>query len=430
MILPCRIHRIRSHIDSLPFALLFAAFLLSPHNEAMGQYGGGGSASGAGGEGSVPFEITAGLDLGYDDHVIGSNAATSSSSPSSFFAKENLVLTYNRPGEKTEFRLLAIGRFTQFFDVNTEDKDLSVTAAFTHNFSTRLSFRADIYGAYETEPNFQSNIGPTNVRAPHFDTNDIFLLTYHWLPELSTVTSYTFQRIKYESSSASTSAIGVAQDRFQNTLAERLQYSLTSRTSVTGEYRYEVINYDTASSRDATIHFALAGLEHHLTERWLINVLGGPSFRSFKTDGSTINPYAEFKVVYEGGNHTLNWTTSYGVEQPSQTVSAGATTLRSGLNLTYNLTSRIKLRAGAFYHHEENQNAGTGGAVVNTSANTQTSLNLTLGLKYTINKHFTANVDYEFTNESGGGGTSGGTASGGTSGFSRNRYSAGLTYKY
>ena len=58
MILPCRIHRIRSHIDSLPLALLFAAFLLSPHNEAMGQYGAGGSTSeAAGAGGGVTFRL-------------------------------------------------------------------------------------------------------------------------------------------------------------------------------------------------------------------------------------------------------------------------------------------------------------------------------------------------------------------------------------
>ena len=94
----------------------------------MGQYGGGGSTSeagGAGGGGYVPLEITTGLDFGYDDHVIGSNAAGNSSSPSSFFAKENLVLTYDRPGEQTEFRLLGVGRFTQFFDVGADDKDVS-----------------------------------------------------------------------------------------------------------------------------------------------------------------------------------------------------------------------------------------------------------------------------------------------------------------
>src|ERR1700751_4538279 len=105
MILPCRIHRIPSHIDSLPLALLFAASLLISHNEAMGQYGGGGGAGGGGGGarggggGYVPLEITSGVDFGYDDHVIGSNAAANSNSPSSFFAEESLVLTYDRPGD-------------------------------------------------------------------------------------------------------------------------------------------------------------------------------------------------------------------------------------------------------------------------------------------------------------------------------------------
>ena len=140
--------------------------------------------------------------------------------------------------------------------------------------------------AYQTEPNFQSNIGPTNVRAPHFDTNDIFSLTYRWLPRLSTVTSYTFQRIKYESSSVSSSpslaAIGAAQDRFQNTLAESVQFSLTSRTSLTGSYRFEVIDYDTATSRDATIHYALAGVDHHLTEYLSINVTCGSIISFFQ----------------------------------------------------------------------------------------------------------------------------------------------------
>jgi opacity protein-like surface antigen len=321
--------------------------------------------------------------------------------------------------------MLAVGRLTQYFDVGTDDKDVNLTASFTHNFTTRLSFNAEIYGAYQTEPDFQSNIGPTNVRAPHFDTNDIFSLTYHWLPRLSTVTSYTFERIKYESSSLSTSAIGVGQDRFQNTLAESLQFSLTSRTSLTGAYRFEVIDYDTAPSRDATIHFALAGVDHHLTEHLSIHLLGGPSFRFLKNDGNSINPYADVGVSYEGGNHSLTWITTYGTEQPSQTLAAGATTLRTGLNLRYDLTSRIKATAGFYYHHEENQ-AGTGGTVGSTSTGSQDALQFTLGLKYTINKHFALHAHYEYTNQS----SSGGTSSGGTSGYSRNHYFAGVTYKY
>src|SRR5262249_16975806 len=155
------------------------------------------------------------------------------SGSSSFFAKDNLVLTYSRPGAQTEVKVLAVGRFTQYFDLGTDDKDVNLTASLTENFTTRLSFRADIYAAYQTEPNFQSNVGPTNVRAPHFDTKDIFSLTYYWWSRLSTVTSYTFERIKYESSSSSTSAVGTSQDRFQNTLSESMRFSLTSRTSLT-----------------------------------------------------------------------------------------------------------------------------------------------------------------------------------------------------
>ena len=140
---------------------------------------------------------------------------------------------------------------------------------------------------------------------------------------------------------------------------------------------------------------SLAGVDHHLTEHLSINLLGGPSFRFFKNDGNTINPYAELKVSYQGSNHSLSWITTYGVEQPSQTLAAGATTLRTGLNLTYDLTSRLNSKAGMYYHHEENQ-AGTGGTVVTTSTGSQDSLYFTLGLKYTINKHFALHADYEY----------------------------------
>jgi hypothetical protein len=253
------------------------------------------------------------------------------------------------------------------------------------------------------------------VRAPHFDTNDIFSLTYHWLPRVSTVTSYTFQRIKYEQSTTTTAAVGIAQDRFQDTLAERLQFSLTRRTNLVGEYRFLIVDYDTAP-RDSTIHFALAGFDHRLTEHLQINVLGGESFRSFKDDGDTIDPYLQAKVAYQGSDHSLTWITTYGVEQPSESLALGTTTIRSGLNVTYDLTSRIHSKAGLYYHHSENQ--GPSGT---SSAGSQDALQFTLGLKYTINKHFALHVDYEYTAQS---------SSGATAGYSRNRYFGGLTYTY
>ena len=418
MILPCRIHRSRHCVEFIPFSVLFIAFLLTVAGEATAQEAVGSMREEAGVSWfpAVPVHITAGVDAGYDDHVLGSSATANSSgqgSQGSFFSRENLVLTYDRAREATEVRLIGVGRFTQFLDAGTDDKDLTLTLAVTHNFSHRLSFRADLYAAYQTEPNFQSNVGPQNVRAPHFDTHDIFSLSYHWLPRLSSVTTYTFERIKYEQTTPTTTAVGIAQDRFQYTLGEELQFSLTKRTKLVLEYRYLIVDYDTAPS-DSTTHFALAGFDHNLTEHLGINVRGGESFRSFQNDGNSINPNAQVSVTYQGSNHSLSWTTRYGVEQSTGTVAMGNTTLRTGLIATYNLTSRIRSTAAVYYNDSSN-NQGSSGT---TSAGSQNALQFTLGLNYTINRHFAAHVDYDHTSQNGQGG------------YSRNQYFAGLTYTY
>jgi len=415
MISPCRIHRTCRRANPLFIALLFATCLLIPVTEAVGQYGGGSSSGSSGGSSgkSVAFGITTGLDFGYDDNVIGANLGTSSRGSPSFFVKENLVLSYDRARETTEVRLLAVGRFSQYLDLGANDKDTNVTFALTHQFSTRLTFTADLYAAYNTEPNFQSNVGPENVRSPYIETNDVFSLSYHWLPRVSTVTSYTFERIKYVQSTA----VGLSQDRFEHTFAESLRLSLTKRTILIGEYRYLIVDYDT-SPRDSTTHFTLAGIDHHLTEHLTISVLGGPSFRSFKDDGDQMNPYAEVKAAYTGSRHSINWTTSYGVEQPTGAITQGNTTLRTGLNVNYDLTSRLNARAAAYFHHSDNQGqSGTSSG----GGQAQDALQLTLTFKYTINKHFSLHLDYEYSSQSSGQGQSG---------YSRNRYFGGVSYTY
>jgi Putative beta-barrel porin 2 len=402
MILPCRIHRAPNRVDSLSLALLFtASFLALQPGHTQGQN-----------TTSIPLQITAGVDTGYDDHVIGSSATTSSSGAGSLFTRENVTLSYDRLGQRTELYLLGIGRFSQFFDLGTDDKDGNVTLSLTHNISTRLSLYASAYAAYQTEPDFSTNVGPENVRADHFYTNDIFSVIYYWLPRFATVTSYTFQRVKYaESTQAS-------QDRLVNTLAEGLHYSLTRRTNLIGEYRFEITDYDTAP-RDSVTHYALAGIDHHLTEHLILHVLGGESFRSFKDDGDKIDPYFEGWLAYASSNHSLKWTTSYGVEEPSAVTALVRTTIRTGLILTYGLTSRISSTAAVYYHHDDNEGSTSSGGF--SSMGTQDSFDLTFGLRYTINKRFALHVDYAHT-------TLGSLGS--SPGYSRNRYFGGLTYTY
>jgi hypothetical protein len=401
MILPCRIHRGCNRVDSL-LALLLTALLVLQPGDTRGQDAAGSTfeAAGVGWLPAVPLEITAGVDAGYDDNV-----TTSASPQGSVFTRENVALTYDRPGGTTQFYFLGIGRFAQYFDVTGQDETSgNVTMSLTHNFSTRLSFYASIYGAYQTEPDFKSDVGPENVRSAFFYTSDIFSVTYYWLPRLSTVTSYTFSRIKYEQAS-----IGSFQDRIQSAFGEQLQFSLTSRTNLVGDYRYEVINYDTAPT-DSTAHYLLAGFDHRLTQHLIFHLLGGESIRSFENDGDSANPYVETSLAYVSSNHSVNWTTSYDFEPANQ---AGVTirkTLRTGVNLTYGLTSRTTSTVGVNFHHDDNEGIGS-----------QDSLDITLGLRYTINKRLAAHLDYAYTSLS---------SLGSTPGYSRNRYFCGLTYTY
>src|SRR5512133_3956194 len=118
MILPCRIHggRKRNRVDSLPLAFMLVACLFYPVREATSQdaVAAASEAAGLGWLPAVPIQITAGVDVGYDDHVTGNTSTTSSSGQKSFFTRENLVLTYVRPTERTQLSLIGVGRFSQF----------------------------------------------------------------------------------------------------------------------------------------------------------------------------------------------------------------------------------------------------------------------------------------------------------------------------
>ena len=404
MILPCRIHQSPKRVESLALALLFAASFLTPL-QAIGQETSASpfEAAGIGWLPTIPIQITAGMDMGYDD-----NATLTPSGEGSLFVGENVTLSYNRSTEPTQFYLLGIGRFDQYFNVSRNDVDGNVTMSLTHNFSTRFSFYASVFAAYQSQPNFSANVGPENVISDHFYTTDIFSLTYHWFPRFSMITSYTFNRVKYAQAS-----IGNSQDRVENTFSEKFQFSLTRRTNLIGEYRFEPINYDTAPT-DSTTHFILAGIDHNLTEHLIVHAHAGESFRSLENEASTASPYLESVVDYVSSNHSLSWTSSYGFESPTAAGVTTTKTWRTGLKLTYGLTSRLNSTAGVYYHHDEN----TGGT---SSTGTQDSFDLTLGLLYTINKHFSLGLNYNHT-------TLGSLGS--TPGYSENRYFGGVTYTY
>src|SRR5207244_3144182 len=168
----------------------------------------------------------------------------------------------------------------------------------------------------------------------------------------------------------------------------------------------------------STTHFLLGGVNHNLTEHLIVHVLAGESFRSVENAGNSSLPNFEGRLEYTRSNYSLNWVASYGFESPTTTGATTTKTLRTGLNLTYNLTSRLRSTTGVFYHQDENQGSASSGT---SSAGSQDSLDLLLGLSYTVNTRLAVHVNYNYTSQS---------SVAGTPGYSRNSYSAGVTYTY
>ena len=116
-------------------------------------------------------------------------------------------------------------------------------------------------------------------------------------------------------------------------------------------------------------------------------------------------------------NHSLNWTTSYGFESPTATGVTTTKTWRTGLILTYNLTSRLSSTTGVYYHHDENQ----GGFIRTLDRDAGFFRSFCSASAIRSISVFALHVNYNHTSLS---------SLGSTPGYSRNRYSAGLSYTY
>src|ERR1051326_7605111 len=150
MILPCRIHRASNRVDPLPLTFLLIGFLLATQPSPMSAQTAASTFEQPGVTRlpPIPIQITAGIDAGYDD-----NATLGSSNDGSLFSRENVVLTYNRPGERTQLFWVGVGFFTRNRNGTGQNETReNFRLVFNHTSSSRLSFSASLYGAYQNEP--------------------------------------------------------------------------------------------------------------------------------------------------------------------------------------------------------------------------------------------------------------------------------------
>ena len=326
---------------------------------------------------------------GYDDNVY----TTTESRVGSWFTNASAVLDYKFGSARTHFDLQAVAGatyyyyrpFGQEYDVNT-----SLSFDLEHHATPRLTLSATAYLTYQTEPDLNNGFGINRRAGNYFYTVDKLTLAYQWAPRFSTATSYTLGAIKYDDSS-----IGAFEDRIEHTFGNEFRFLVLPTTTLVGEYRFEIIDFDVAP-RDSITHFLLAGIDHTFNPRFNISLRAGAEFREIDNFDERTSPYAESTLRYAAGERTsLSWISRYGLEEPDVPGSPSRQTFRTGLTLSYAIDSRITASGSIFYEHDDND-----GVLTSTFFQpefTEDSVDLGIGLRYDINRVYAVIAGYNFT---------------------------------
>jgi hypothetical protein len=354
-----------------------------------------GSELGLGKFSPLPFQLSAILREGFDDNV---NTASAGNEQSSLFTNVGADLAYAFGSPRAQLNLSTGGAFTYYNErvgVGVQSYDIDLHARFKLNLQVtpRLALTLDLHAAFLTEPEISFGIGFTRRVGNYFYTDNTGTLIYLWAPRFSTATSYTVVAIKYQDA-----AIGMSQDQIQNTFGHEFRFLLTPTTTISADYRFQVVTF-ADSTRDSTTHFFLGGIDHTFSPRFNISFRGGEEFRSYQADGDKSGPYFEGTLNYAIGKRTtVSWNNSYGIEDSSVTANGIRHTFRSGLQVSQQVTPKITATLSFDYEHDQNDAVTEqffGFTFTVSPAFAENDLALRFNLRYAITPHLGIDLGYD-----------------------------------
>jgi len=343
---------------------------------------------------------------GYNDNVNASTGASTSSTggSGSLYTSDNASLSYTFGTPRTQVSLTTGGGVTYYFDQPAAGYNPTgyLGLSLTHKPSERMTLSLSVFASYQSQPDLSTNLGSNQQLGSFIHSTDTISLAYSWTPRFSTVTSYTLDLLNYFSSA------GSLQNRMEHTFGEQFRYLLWPTTAGVAEYRYKIIDYESAPL-DSTTNFLLAGLDHTFTPRLNGTFRGGVELRSSESNGFQAGPYFQSALTYILHNGFVIWTNSYSIEESDTVGVSSAPAFRTGLTLNYGLTRRLSGNLALFYVSGGNQSGGTSSSSGNT-------IDISPSLRYLITRRLSANAGYHHTSGSGS--------------SSQNNYFAGLSFSF
>ncbi len=309
-------------------------------------------------------------------------------------------MAYTASSPRSTLTIGAGAGVSYYFDHGPNNQDYTVNAninlAWTYKISQRATLNLATYNLYSSQPDF-AVVGLNNrVTGDYFYSANRFGLTYQWSPRFSTVTSYNpvfyaYMDQPYKNQQDRVDCTGIY-TRLQPTI-RFIGMSIVSYT----DYFYN--NLGTTNLNSYT-NYALAGLWMS-SPRLKFVFRAGAEFREYDNSNqpSTDSPFFEGRLNYDYmRNSTLTFIARYGLEQPYVTGYRDQEALRLGIIINQQVTRRIGVYGAFYYVHSYYQGLQSPfffiPSVPNFSENTY---DLSLGARYSINRHFSVDVGYLYT---------------------------------
>ncbi|MES2596108.1 MAG: outer membrane beta-barrel protein [Verrucomicrobiota bacterium] len=307
-----------------------------------------------------------------------------------FYVQGGIGATYTEADQTTPWSFAVdLGAIHYLDDIERYDStfyNARVAFNIAHQVSQRLKISNNFYLTYEAQPNMALGGTTTLFNGQYLYGFNNFNVSYAWSQRFSTTTSYTVDGIMYEDEITSDS-----EDRLSQLIAQQFSYALTKRTSLTAEYRFKNVTYQSAKGRDYQSHFALAGVDHAWSQRFTGSFRAGAEFmRSERTNQTA--PYAEVALNYAVARKTqARWFGALGFDGAELSTFESRYSLRTGVNVSHQLNKRVGLHTGLQYAYSDFD----GGSI--TRDVTEHSLLLSAGVSYNFTENLALDANYTYS---------------------------------
>lgn len=364
----------------------------------------GGVASGSGALGEVfdwakKLRFQAAVRGGYDSNVF-SQPSSSPLLQSSTFANLNGGVSYRFGTPRLNFNANLLGGLTRYQDLsgsNQTQGTYGLGVAVEYRYAPRLVMTFNSSTSYQQQPNPALAGTANNIDTGYYYTANSMAANYQWSDTFTTVSRFNFTGAYYTDVNQNNFA-GFTQPGFTQS------FRLLVRPTTTAVIDCNTDSYDYVQPGiDSWGQSIAGGFDHIFNPKWFWNFRGGVQFRAYENSirgsGTFIGPYLDNNLSCQfAQSSSISWMAHAGTQPSGQLGVSFSPALRTGLNYSQGIFTRMKMNIGFFYllqYFNDSLN-GPGGTLIDYS---QTNVQGNIDLTFDLNRIIKLAIGYQYLSQ-------------------------------